>query len=109
MRYLANVTTLDYRAEKCAGCGRCVEVCPHGVFAMQEKRAVLTDRDRCMECGACAMNCPTGAITVRAGVGCATGVILGSLGVQGDCCCSPEAHSAPAPRDPAGPSVGCPG
>jgi ferredoxin len=97
MRYLANVTTLDYRAEKCAGCGRCVEVCPHGVFAMQEKRAVLTDRDRCMECGACAMNCEFGAITVSAGVGCASAIInsmvyggpptCGCEGTAGGGCC----------------------
>ena len=26
MKYLANVTTLTYAAEKCTGCGRCVEV-----------------------------------------------------------------------------------
>jgi NAD-dependent dihydropyrimidine dehydrogenase PreA subunit len=88
MRYLAKVTTLDYRAEKCVGCGRCVEVCPHGVFAMQEKLAVLTDRDQCMECGACAMNCEFGAITVSAGVGCASAIITGMLtGQEPSCGC----------------------
>ena len=75
MKYLANVTTLQFFSGKCTGCGRCVEVCPHGVFAMQEKRAVLTDRDRCMECGACALNCEFGAITVNTGVGCAAAII----------------------------------
>ncbi|HUL01035.1 MAG TPA: ferredoxin family protein [Nitrospirota bacterium] len=38
MKYLTNVTTLQYLPEKCVGCGRCVEVCPQGVFEMREKR-----------------------------------------------------------------------
>jgi NAD-dependent dihydropyrimidine dehydrogenase PreA subunit len=75
MKYLANVTTLQYAKEKCTGCGRCVEVCPQTVFEMRDKRAAITDRDQCMECGACAMNCEFGAITVTAGVGCAAAII----------------------------------
>jgi len=31
-RYLKNATTLEFRPEGCAGCGRCVEVCPHQGF-----------------------------------------------------------------------------
>ena len=75
VKYLANVTTLDYIADKCVGCGRCVEVCPRGVFAMRDKRAAVLDRDLCMECGACALNCESGAITVSSGVGCASAII----------------------------------
>ena len=57
------------------GCGRCMEVCPHQVFELTEKRAVISDLDACMECGACARNCPAAAIRVDAGVGCASGLI----------------------------------
>jgi ferredoxin len=89
LRYIANVVTLAYDETKCTGCGLCVTVCPHAVFELRERRARLVDRDRCIECGACALNCAPGAIRVRAGVGCATGVILGALGVEGDCCCKP--------------------
>jgi ferredoxin len=42
MKYLADVTTLAYAADKCAGCGRCVEVCPQGVFEMREDDSTLT-------------------------------------------------------------------
>ena len=75
MKYLLDVTTLKLFPEKCTGCGRCVDVCPHGVFAMRDKKAVITDSDLCMECGACALNCEFGAIKVDAGVGCAAALI----------------------------------
>jgi NAD-dependent dihydropyrimidine dehydrogenase PreA subunit len=73
-RYLKNVVTLALDIGKCIGCKRCVEVCPHTVFAFAEAKASLQDRDACMECGACARNCPAGAITVESGVGCAQAI-----------------------------------
>lgn len=89
MRYLKNVVTLQYEVEKCVGCGACAEVCPHRVFAMEGKKALLTDRDGCIECGACAKNCPSGAISVQAGVGCAAGIIKGWItGGPATCDCS---------------------
>jgi NAD-dependent dihydropyrimidine dehydrogenase PreA subunit len=89
MKYLKNVTTLEYSVEKCTGCGRCVEVCPQGVFEMREKRAVVVDRDLCMECGACARNCDFGALAVNAGVGCAAAIINGMItGGEPSCDCS---------------------
>ncbi len=89
MKYLANVTTLKYSPEKCAGCRRCVEVCPHGVFEMKDKKAAITDSDLCMECGACALNCESGAITVNSGVGCAAAIINSLVkGGEPTCGCS---------------------
>ena len=89
MKYLVNVTTLNYTSEKCAGCGRCVEVCPQGVFEMQDKRARITDKDLCMECGACARNCDFGALSVNAGVGCAAALINSMItGGPPSCDCS---------------------
>lgn len=88
MKYLANVATLHYDREKCAGCGRCVEVCPRGVFAMQGKRAEIIDRDLCMECGACAKNCEFGALAVNSGVGCAAAIINSMItGGEPSCGC----------------------
>ena len=75
-RYLKNVTTLAYNEAKCTGCGKCMEVCPHGVFDIDCKKAFIVDRDSCMECGACALNCPAEAICVDAGVGCAAAIIM---------------------------------
>lgn len=79
MQYLADVVTLSYDETRCVGCRRCTEVCPHGVFIMQDGRAAVTDRNRCIECGACQANCPHGAISVDAGVGCASAMISGII------------------------------
>jgi NAD-dependent dihydropyrimidine dehydrogenase PreA subunit len=94
MRYLEDVVTLRLYPEKCSGCRMCTRVCPHEVFAIEEKLAVLADRDACMECGACAVNCPEDAISVDAGVGCATGIINGMIrGTEPTCDCSPDSSS----------------
>ena len=76
-KYLEDVATLSLCADKCTGCGKCLEVCPHGVFKMDEKKAKIAEKDFCMECGACAKNCPANAIFVDAGVGCAYAFIIG--------------------------------
>jgi len=89
--YLKNVVTLQLDREKCTGCRMCIAVCPHEVFEIIEKKAVITNQDRCMECGACMRNCPEGVINVNAGVGCATAVINGFLkGTKPECSCSCE-------------------
>lgn len=89
MRYLSDVATLEFYPDKCTGCGRCVEVCPHGVFVMKDKRAFVTDKDLCMECGACAGNCESGAISVNSGVGCAAALINSMVtGGPPSCDCS---------------------
>jgi NAD-dependent dihydropyrimidine dehydrogenase PreA subunit len=88
MIYLADVASLEYIAEKCTGCGLCVDVCPRGVWFMENKRAAISDRDMCMECGACAANCAYDAIKVLAGVGCAAAIINGMIsGGEPDCGC----------------------
>ena len=87
-KYLKNTATLQLSSKKCVGCGMCVNVCPHRVFEITDKRTRIT-KDACMECGACALNCPTGAIEVKAGVGCAAAIIKGWLtGSEPTCDCS---------------------
>jgi len=95
MIYIKNVVTLEYDKELCTGCGRCTEVCPHGIFEMRDRRAVITDRDRCMECGACSRNCEYGAIQVKAGVGCAQALLQSKIS-GGDPVCGCGSPGAPA-------------
>ncbi len=94
MRYLSDVVTLALDQDRCSGCSMCIQVCPHGVFAIESGRALILDRDLCMECGACARNCPTCAITVSAGVGCAWAVINSMLGRKDSCCTLDDYQSA---------------
>lgn len=89
LRYLPGVATLELDADACIGCGRCEEVCPHAVFAIEERKARLLDRDACMECGACARNCPVEAVTVRAGVGCAAALLSSGVGKSSPSCSGP--------------------
>ena len=86
--YLRNVVTLQLDQQKCNGCRMCTIVCPHDVFAIGNKKAVIQNKDFCMECGACEKNCPENAITVRSGVGCAAGIINGLIrGTEPTCDC----------------------
>jgi NAD-dependent dihydropyrimidine dehydrogenase PreA subunit len=90
--YLKDVVTLKLDSEPCSGCSMCATVCPRGVFEISHRKARVADRDSCIECGACARNCPEGAISVRAGVGCASAVINSMLGTTSECCCSIEQY-----------------
>ena len=71
-RYLPHVCSLQFDEARCRACGACLEVCPRQVFARQEQRVCVRDRDACIECGACARNCPHKALALTPGAGCAT-------------------------------------
>jgi len=95
--YISSVSTLKLTIEKCTGCERCVEVCPHGVFAINNRRAQIIALDNCMECGACSQNCAFDALSVKNGVGCAAAMINGIMTKgdpdQGTCDCSGDSGS----------------
>ncbi len=95
--YLKDVVTLQLDGEACTGCAMCATVCPRGVFEISHGKARVADRDCCIECGACALNCPAAAVSVRAGVGCATAIINSMLGIKtSGCCCSIDQYEVNA-------------
>jgi NAD-dependent dihydropyrimidine dehydrogenase PreA subunit len=51
------------RAERCNGCGACLEVCPSGALYLMEGKA-LVDEALCRECEACVSACPNEAIVI---------------------------------------------
>jgi NAD-dependent dihydropyrimidine dehydrogenase PreA subunit len=92
-RYLKS-TTLSLDSNKCTGCGRCTEVCPHEVFELENRKARIKDIGACMECGACMKNCPFAAITVDTGTGCAAAILSsGRKGGKVECGCSDSSSS----------------
>ena len=93
LRYLDDVVTLQLDVDVCNGCGMCVTVCPHTVFSIKDKKAIIADRNTCIECGACAINCPVNAIKVQTGAGCAAGILGAALGI--DNCCAGECGVSP--------------
>jgi NAD-dependent dihydropyrimidine dehydrogenase PreA subunit len=58
--------TLRVDPDRCQGCATCVEVCPKGVFALEEQAGGLRSRvirpEACEQCTACVKQCPQGAI-----------------------------------------------
>ncbi|MBU0718897.1 MAG: 4Fe-4S binding protein [Planctomycetes bacterium] len=50
-------------AEKCTGCGLCVEVCPAKAITVDKVASIASDR--CTGCGNCVTECPQEAIALR--------------------------------------------
>ena len=50
--------------DKCTGDEECVNVCPTGVFEMQDEKAVVVAEDECIGCESCIEVCEAGAITL---------------------------------------------
>jgi len=57
---------LSLSRDRCTGCGRCLDVCPRAVYAMdvigEQRLSRLADPDACELCAACVRQCPAGAI-----------------------------------------------
>ncbi len=87
--YLKGVATLKLDQDKCIGCSLCTTVCPHAVFIVEDRLARIVELDHCMECGACVGNCPVTALSVNAGVGCASAIIHSWItGEEPSCDCT---------------------
>lgn len=58
---------IQVNAERCNGCGICVDICPCDVFRRNADTTLAepTYEIDCWYCGACEMDCPTRAITVN--------------------------------------------
>ena len=50
-------------AQKCTGCGVCVEVCPVEAISLNNDKAVINEKT-CTECILCVDECPNDAISL---------------------------------------------
>ena len=50
-------------AQKCTGCGVCVEVCPVEAISLNNDKAVINEKT-CTECSLCVDECPNDAISL---------------------------------------------
>lgn len=62
---------VDFREERCKGCGLCVEACPKKVIRLSDRfnasgfnPAECVDQEACIACGFCARMCPDAVIDV---------------------------------------------
>lgn len=53
---------IEIRADKCTGCGACLQACPAGAIRIVDGIARV-DAELCRQCGDCVSACPQGAIT----------------------------------------------
>ena len=51
--------------DKCTGDEECVNVCPVGVFEMQEGKAVPVNEEECLGCESCVIVCQSSGVTVE--------------------------------------------
>ena len=52
-------------AEKCVGCGECVDVCPVEVYEINDGKSSPENAEDCLGCESCVEVCESNAITVE--------------------------------------------
>ena len=57
--------TVTIDADKCTGCGECVDVCPVEVFELQDGKSAAVNEEECLGCESCVEVCEPSCLTVE--------------------------------------------
>ena len=52
-------------ADKCVGCGECVDICPVTVYEMADGKSEPVNAEECLGCESCVEVCETDAIVLE--------------------------------------------
>lgn len=52
-------------ADKCTGCGECVDICPVEVYELNDGKSDPSKAEDCLGCESCVEVCEFGAISVE--------------------------------------------
>ncbi len=55
----------EINLSKCTGCGTCVNICPLGVYILNDGKSFPLKEEECIHCDLCKENCPEKAISVQ--------------------------------------------
>jgi len=60
-----NRTHIEIKLDNCIGCGKCINICPLGVYKMKKQLPFVNCEDDCIHCNLCRDFCPVQAISIQ--------------------------------------------
>lgn len=56
---------ITFDADKCVGCGQCVDICPVNVWEMNDGKSDPVNAEECLGCESCTGVCENDAIVIE--------------------------------------------